>query len=76
MMAAMQFLVKGDTGNFRAVIRANKEYRRLRPEFETDRKRNLERMKTKKIDERRNFSVLWRFYVKGKKTFNEIESQN
>jgi GT2 family glycosyltransferase len=74
MLAAMQFLVKGDVENFRAVIRANKEFKRMRPDFEADRKRNLERRKVDEVKERRRFSLLWRFYVGGKKTYNEIES--
>jgi hypothetical protein len=74
MLAAMQVLVKGDVENFRAVIRANKEFKRMRPDFEADRKRNLERRKVDEVKERRRFSLLWRFYVGGKKTYKEIES--
>jgi GT2 family glycosyltransferase len=74
MLAAMQFLVKGDVENFRAVIRASKEFKRMRPDFEADRKRNLERRKVDEVKERRRFSLLWRFYVGGKKTYKEIES--
>ena len=77
MLAAMQFLAKFDLGNFKAVLKANKEFRRMRPEFEADRKRNLERRKiVGRVPERCDFSILWQFYVKGKKTFGELKIEN
>ena len=77
MLAAMQFLAKFDLGNFKAVLKANKEFSRIRPEFEADRKRNLERRKiVGRVPERCDFSILWQFYVKGKKTFGELKIEN
>ena len=73
MLAAMQFLAKFDFANFKAVLRANSEFRRMKPDFEADRQLNLSRRKIKsRVPERCNFSILWQYYAKGKKTYQEL----
>ncbi len=74
LLAAVQFLAKGEWGSFKAVLRAGREFRRLRPEFEVDRKRNLERRTIKgRVPERMDFSLLWLYYFKGIKFFKELK---
>lgn len=73
MLAAMQFLAKFDFANFKAVLRANREFRRMKPDFEADRQLNLSRRKIKgRVSERCDFSILWQYYAKGKKTYQEL----
>lgn len=73
MLAAMQFLAKFDFANFKAVLRANREFRRMKPGFEADRQLNLSRRKIKgRVPERCDFSILWQYYAKGKKTYQEL----
>lgn len=73
MLAAMQFLAKFDFANFKAVLRANSEFRRMKPDFEADRQLNLSRRKIKgRVPERCDFSILWQYYAKGKKTYQEL----
>jgi GT2 family glycosyltransferase len=73
MLAAMQFLAKFDFANFKAVLRANREFRRMKPDFEADRQLNLSRRKIKgRVPERCDFSILWQYYAKGKKTYQEL----
>jgi GT2 family glycosyltransferase len=73
MLAAMQFLAKFDFANFKAVLRANREFRRMKPGSEADRQLNLSRRKIKgRVPERCDFSILWQYYAKGKKTYQEL----
>jgi len=79
VLAAFQFLLKGDLGNFKAVFAARKEYKRQLPDFYNDRQhiqlyRNLAVNKSvqKFLPERTSFSILWQFYVKGKKVFSDL----
>ena len=72
-LAALQYLVKGEFCNARAVVKARREYRRIRSDFEADRE-NIQRMRTiHSVPERKGFLLLWQCYVKGKKTFAELE---
>ncbi len=74
LLAAVQFLGKGEWGSYKAVLRAGREFRRLRPEFEADRKINLERRVIKgRVPERMKFSLLWQYYFKGIKVFNALK---
>ena len=68
-VAALQYLLKGDLDNARAVIEARKEYRRIRSDFEADRRR-IQQMRTlSHVPERKGFLLLWQYYVRNKKTF-------
>ena len=73
-VAAAKFLFTGDWANFRAVLRARKEYRRMRPDFEADRKRNLQLAVDggHDIPERIGRSILALYYIKGVKRFSQL----
>ena len=74
-VATLKFLLTGDLPNFKAVRRARKEYKRLRPDFEADRQRNLNMAinKGKDIPERISQSILWLYYARGIKKFNKLK---
>jgi GT2 family glycosyltransferase len=71
-VAAFKFLATLDTANFRAVLKARKEYKKMQPDFIAQRSENLSKVTLSTIPERMKFSILWQFYAKGKKTFDRL----
>ena len=71
-LAALQFLLKGDTKNFSAVFKARRAFAKMRPDFEKDRRHIQQLRQNERVPERVNFSLLWQYYVKGKKKFSEL----
>lgn len=71
-VAALSYLLKFRFPNAWAVIRARRAYHRLRSSFKDDRQRNLEAAVQSSIPERMQGSILWRFYVGGKKCFSQL----
>ena len=72
-VAAFKFLLTGNWGDFKAVLRARCEYRRLRGEYKPVREQNLAAATVPVIEERARFSLLWQYYVKGKKHFSQLK---
>lgn len=75
-LAAIQFLLTMQWGSFMAVWRARREFYRMKPEFLADRERNLSLTKLSPVPEQGRFSLLWQYYVKGKKTYAALCSKN
>lgn len=71
-LAAFVFFLKGNFGDARAVSRARKQYQRLRPKFEADRKENLQLTQVVDIPERFSYSILWKNKMKGIKHFSDL----
>lgn len=71
-VAALVFLLKGQWPNARAVWRVRREFRRLRPSFRPSREENMEKACTPVIPERTGYSLLLRYYLKGKKRFADL----
>ena len=72
-LAAWEMLIlKRNVGDFKAIYRARRAFRRWRKDFETDRKAIQASRVAKEIPERRAFSLLWQYYVKGRKTFAQL----
>lgn len=71
-VAVAKFLVGGDAANARAVLKARREFRRLRPEFQPQREENLRRATTDAIPERMEWSLLVAYYLKGKKHYSSL----
>ena len=71
-LAAFQFLLKGDTKNFSAVVKARRAFHQMRPDFDKDRRHIQQIRQNERVPERTNFSLLWQYYVKGKKTFKAL----
>ena len=74
-LAAFQFLLKGDAKNFSAVFKARKAFHKMRPDFEKDRHHIQQIRQNERVPERTNFSLLWQYYVKGKKTFKALSEK-
>lgn len=71
-VAAVQFLLKFQWGNFKAIIDAHNSYRKMRHDFTADRRRNLEETKLRLIPERFNRSILFEYYFKGHKKYSDL----
>ena len=72
-VAAFKFLLTGAFGDFKAVMHARREYKRMRDEYKSVRERNLAASTVPVIEERARFSLLWQYYVKGKKHFSQLK---
>ena len=73
-IAALQFLLKLDWKNCRAVIQARKAFLQMQPDFAETRRENMDKAVNggRNIPERIDQSILYLFYVKGCKTFNRL----
>ena len=72
-LAAWEMLVlKRNVGDFKAIYRARRAFKDWREDFEADRREIQSSRQNGIIPERRNFSLLWQYYVKGKKTFSQL----
>lgn len=72
-LAALQMLLLGHHwGDCRAVFKARKAFKRWQNEFEFDRQKiqNSRLVQDEKI--LNSYSILWKYYVKGKKKYSEI----
>lgn len=65
-------LLKRNFGDFRAVYRARRAFKRWRKDFEVDRQAIQASRVDEKIPEQRMFSLLWQYYVKGHKVFSTL----
>ena len=65
-------LLKQNVGDFKAIYRARRAFKRWRMDFEADRQAIQASRADKKIPEQRRFSLLWQYYVKGRKTFAQL----
>ena len=65
-------LLKRNLGDFRAVYRARRAFRSWRKDFEADRLAIQASRVSEKIPEQRHFSLLWQYYVKGRKLFSTL----
>jgi GT2 family glycosyltransferase len=65
-------LLKRNVGDFKAVYRARRAFKRWQKDFEPDRRAIQASRVAKEIPERRSFSLLWQYYVKGRKMFTQL----
>lgn len=73
-VAALQMLIlKRNVGEFKAVIRGRKDFNKWKKDFDKDRERIQKSRKTDVVPERMNLFLLWRYYVKGQKTFSQLQ---
>ncbi len=65
-------LLKRNWGDFCAVYRARRAFKRWRQDFDADRKSIQQGRVQKKIPEQTTFSLLWQYYAKGRKKFSDL----
>lgn len=74
-LAAFQMLILGrNINDFKAVIRARREFNKWKHDFDDDRRRIQSARKVVHPTGLTSNSILWQYYVKGKKTFAQISS--
>lgn len=71
-VAALVFLLKGEKEAACAVLQARKEFKRIRPDFETSRAENMEKAVSAVIPERVDYSILWKYHAGRKKVFSSL----
>ncbi len=71
-VALLRFALTGHVEEARAVLRARKEFRKIRPDFEAARRENLSRTTVGNIPERARGSILWAYYVRRCTTFARL----
>ena len=71
-LAALSFLLKGQIDNAKAVWQARKAYHQMRPDFFIARNMNMLARADKPAQQRWSNSLLWAFYVKGKRLFSQL----
>ncbi len=72
-VAAFKFLLSGNAGDFKAVFRARREYRKMRRSYENIRKDNIEKTIVMRPVGRMPFMLLWQYYARGRKFFNVLK---
>ena len=72
-LAAWQTLIlHRNVGDFKAIYRARRDFKRWKKDFAADRKAIQESRVEKQIPEQRMFALLWQYYVKGRKLFSSL----
>jgi len=71
-VAAMQMILTGSFSNAKAVLKARMEFRKIRKQYKTVRKENLEKQTVKTINTIYPKSLLWQYYIKGIKRFSKL----
>lgn len=71
-VAAFKFLVSGNIPDFKAVIKARREFTNIKSQYAGKRAENLEKSVCGDIPQRTKFSILWQYYARGKKLYNEL----
>ncbi|MBQ7471829.1 MAG: glycosyltransferase family 2 protein [Prevotella sp.] len=72
-LAAWQTLVLNrNWGDFLAIYRARRDFRRWKKDFSADRKQIQSRRTVERVPERKNYSLLWQYYAHRRRTFAEM----
>lgn len=71
-LAFIVFLFKGELGNAKALVQARSEFRRLRSSFDAIRAENIQKTIVASVPERKPYSLIWCYYVKGKSFFSSL----
>lgn len=73
-VAAMKMLVlEHNVGEFKAVLKARRDFRRWQHDFDDDRQMILDGRRTDSpLAYRKPYSILWQYYIKGKKKYTEL----
>lgn len=74
--AFLHLLISGKFDNARAVMRAESDFMRMRPAYRLLRAQNLEKTIVPCIKQQFGGSILYNYYLKGKKTFQSIFDRN
>ena len=72
-LAAWEMLIlKHNWGDFKAIFRARRAFKRWRKDFDADRELIQATRTEERVPQRRPFSLLWQYYVKGRKRYSDL----
>ena len=72
-LAAFEMLIlKRNLGDFKAIFKARKAFKAWKHDFDEDRKKIQTNRVEGEIPQIFNCSILWQYYVKGKKIFSKL----
>lgn len=72
-LAAFETLILNrNVGDFKAIFKARKEFRRMLPEYHSIRDSIQRNVIERNIPERSNFSILWQYYVHRHKVYSDL----
>lgn len=71
-VAALQMLLKGNWGDFKAVVKARRDYNRWKADFTADRDAIHKNTKCDIVTEQIPISILWQYYFKGIKKYSDL----
>lgn len=73
LAAFVSLIFRGNFGDFKAVFRARHAFRKWKKDFRRDREESLRcRVDNLTLPERKPYSILWRYYVKGCKYYSGL----
>ena len=71
--ALKMLLLEHNVGEFKAVLRARKDFHRWKHDFDDDRRTILSgRVEKSPLACRQPYSILWQYYLKGKKNYSQL----
>ena len=71
--ALKMLLLEHNVGEFKAVLRARKDFHRWKHDFDDDRRTILSgRVEKSPLACRQPYSILWQYYMKGKKNYSQL----
>ncbi len=74
--AALKFLLTGEWGDFMAVLRARRDFKRMKKDFAASRSCNISETTVPATATMFGRSILWNYYAKGKRHFSQYMINN
>ncbi len=71
-VAAFQTLVKGNVGDYKAILKGRREFRKWLPDYKEERKRIQNSRVDDKAGATYKLSIIWQYYAKGRKKFSDL----
>ena len=75
-VAALKFLLTGNWGDFRAVVRARRDFKHMKSEFALSRAENMAKTVVAEPEGLFSFSLLWQYFFKRRRTFLLLPKNN
>ncbi len=72
-VAAFQTLVRGNIGDFKAILKGRKAFRKWIPEYHEIRREIQDSRQTRNVSETSNLSIIWQYYARGRKRFSDLK---
>ena len=73
-LAAFETLILNrNVGDFKAIFKARHAFRKWKHDFDKDREEIARTRVVDEVPERRPYSILWKYYAQGKRTFTDME---